>query len=112
MWTTVFYALTATASVLCLIGSIYVVRRATAAQASLLKRLRSCESQNELLRISIEEMQHTVTEIANRVKMQTVRRAANHAGGSSGEPDPYRDPDGWRSMMSRKIALAKTGMKQ
>lgn len=112
MWTTVFYALTVSVSVLCLTGCVFVAQRAAAERGSLLKRLRSCELQIESTRISVEESQQTLTEIANRVKMQTVRKAARHAAGSSDEPDPYRSPDEWRSMMSRRIALAKTGIKQ
>jgi hypothetical protein len=109
---TFFYALTAILCALCLTGCIFVAQRAGAEQESLRKRLRSCELQTESNRNSLEETQQTLTDIANRVKMQTVRKAAHHAAGSSGEPDPYRDPDGWRSMMSRRIALAKTGVKQ
>lgn len=112
MWTTVFYALTATGSICSLIGAIYVAQRAAAERASLQKRLRSCELLIESTRTSLEETQQTLTETANRVKMQRVRNAANHATGSSGDPDPYRDPDGWRAMMTRRIALAKTGIKQ
>lgn len=112
MWTTFFFALTVIASVTCLIGTIYVARSAKVGAASLQKRLRSCESQIASMTTSQEELVQTVTDVANRVKMQRVRNIATHATGSPGEPDPYKNPDEWRSMMTRKLALAKVGIKQ
>lgn len=112
MWSAIFYALTAILCALCLTGCVFVVQRAAADAELQRKKIRSCESRIELLNTSLEELTQTVTEIANRAKMQRVRAAANHATGSSGEPDPYKNPDEWRSMMSRKLALAKTGMQK
>jgi TolA-binding protein len=112
VWTTFFYVLIAIGSGLCLTGCVFVAQRATADAESLRKRLRSCESRIESISNSVEEQTATLTELANRVKMQRVRNVVNHAAGSSGEPDPYKNPDEWRAMMTRKIALAKVGVKQ
>lgn len=110
MWNYIFFALTVTGSVLCLIACISVARHADRARESVLKRLRSVESRTELLQVSADEMLQTTTELANRIKMQTVRRAANHAAGSSGEPDCATDPDRWRAWMNQKIARQKFGL--
>lgn len=112
MWTSISFVLIAILCGLCLTGCIFVARNAARDAESLRKRVRSCESRTESLSNSLDELTGTVTEIANRAKMQRVRAAANHATGSSGEPDPYKNPDEWRSMMTRKIALAKVGVKQ
>jgi hypothetical protein len=112
VWTTFFFVLTVIVSALCLIGTIYVARNAARDAASLQKRLRSCESRLESAITSHDELLATVTDLANRVKMQRVRNTVTHATSSSGEPDPYKNPDEWRSMMTRKIALAKVGVKQ
>lgn len=71
---------------------------------SVSKRVDSFESK-------LEELTVTVGEVAQRVKMQRVRAAANHATGErgrpDGEPDPHTDPDGWRAWMNDRLARAR-----
>jgi hypothetical protein len=55
-----------------------------------------------------------MADLANRLKMIRVRSANAHSvpnQAASTDPDPYKDPDGWRKMMTRRMAEAKTGMK-
>ena len=84
-------------------------------------RVRACErqlrsssgSRVESLARSVADMSSTLEELANRVKMQRVRAATNHVkdapAAPTGEPDPYKDPDGWRKMINSRIATAKIG---
>jgi hypothetical protein len=62
------------------------------------------------LQTSLEETQSALEHLANRVKMQRVRNATDHATGNGkaklgadGLPDPYTDPDGWRKAMNAKL---------
>jgi hypothetical protein len=54
----------------------------------------------------IETLQ-TLTDLANRIKMQKVRAATRHADASRDDPDPFKNPDEWRSMMNKRLAAAK-----
>ena len=103
MWTAFFYALTAIVSVACLTGCIVTVQNAAAAQASLLRRLRSCESEMQSLSDSSEELRLIVKSVAESQKMSRVRKATTHAVGSTGEPDPIREPEQWRAWMNTQI---------
>lgn len=65
-------------------------------------------SRLESLAASQAELAETMEQLANRVKMQRVRNAANHATGvRSGEPDARTDPEGWRAW---KNAQLRTGV--
>lgn len=109
MWTATFCALSAAICVLCLIGCARTVQTVKADSASLVAEVRlnasRIQSLTESHALSVEELQN----LANRVKMQRVRSAADHATSSKpdGEPDPIRDPDKWRAWMNRKIAMAR-----
>jgi len=68
----------------------------------------SCESKLQSLRGSLDDMAETMQGLADRVKMMKVRSATKHATSSSGEPDPYTNPDGWRKMMNSRMIGAKS----
>lgn len=66
-------------------------------------RLKSIET-------SLADTQDALTEVANRVKMQRVRSAANHVRQereANTDPDPHREPDRWRDWMNSRLARAK-----
>jgi hypothetical protein len=69
--------------------------------------LRSHASRIELLEDSQQSAVTELTALANRVKMQRVRAATDHASRPAGDPDPYTNPDEWRSVMNKRLAAAK-----
>jgi hypothetical protein len=75
-------------------------------------RLARCEvSPNASLTSRLDELESAVEVVANRVKMQRVRAAALHATSKSDRstelPDPYREPDAWRSAVNSQLARGK-----
>ena len=101
-----FSALSVALATLSLILAFWSARVARRAAASALEKPRSIESRIASLESSVSEWSQLTTDLANRVKMMRVRAAT--AGPSSsarqGElPDPYRDPDGWRQAMNKRI---------
>jgi len=112
MWSGIFNALSASSFILSILALYFAVRsaiRARELQATLrplpLSRLQSIET-------SQAEMLVELQAVANSLKMQKVRAAANHTSGRSADPDPYKDPDAWRKMMNTRLAQAKIGAKQ
>jgi hypothetical protein len=59
-------------------------------------------SRLDSLERSIGELGSALQEVANRVKMQKVRNAANHVR-ENGVPDPYAQPDEWRRYMNKQL---------
>lgn len=110
MWLAISNALSASICILCLVLSVWNVRIAIRERESLVRRTRSLESSMDSVRLTIDEHSNALSEVANRVKMMKVRNAANHTQGSSGEPDPYRDPDLWRKTMNARIQKARVGI--
>ena len=56
----------------------------------------------------LDELESTMEVLANRVKMQKVRNAANHAErADAGLADPYKDPDRWRQQMNAQLSRDK-----
>lgn len=114
MWTAIFSALTAVICVLCLSGCVLIVRNAARVTESQARELRSLPSRVESLQESQKLMADELEHLAQKVKMQRVRNATDHAtrSRSAGEmPDPHREPNEWRAAMNRKLAEAKTGVK-
>lgn len=103
-----FYVATAASLVFCLILGLFVARIAQAV-SELRARVDSLSgSPSESLSARLSELEETCSLLANRVKMMKVRSAATHTDKSNGaEPDPYRDPNGWREAMNRQIARGK-----
>lgn len=101
-------ALAATALVLSIIALRSAARAAAQAPDSLAARLSSTESGMRSLRGALDETQSALEEVANRVKMQRVRTAANHVKEPS-EPDPYKNPEEWRKAMNSRLARQKLG---
>ncbi len=101
MWIIISCALSAVGSVLL---SYLVARRVVAGAASSVRSARSLHSRTESLEAWREEATTTLADLANRMKMQRVRHAGlTHAAGSRDEPpDPYKDPDGWRTWANRR----------
>lgn len=112
MWLGIFCALSATASLFCLLAAFYAARIAAQRVAWPRQALRSCELRIASLEDSRTELVQSVTDLTNRLKMMRVRSASTHAAGSSGEPDPYKDPDAWRKLANQRLAAAKMGMNQ
>jgi hypothetical protein len=112
MWlilTGLFCALSAATSILWAMRANSAARRAERAPASLLARVASCESRIESLTTSRDELTVALDALAQRVKMQRVRQATDHATGPRGLPDPYKEPDRWREAMNAQIARGKLG---
>lgn len=101
-----FCALSAVLAILSLTLAIFAVRSARRAAGSSPAKLRSIESRIALLESSVSEWSQLTTDVANSVKMMKVRRATagpSSSGRGDDLPDPYKDPDGWRSAMNRRI---------
>jgi septal ring factor EnvC (AmiA/AmiB activator) len=111
---TLFSALTVVICTVCLAGCVLIVRNAVHGTESQEKQLRSNTARIKSLSDSLEETQTELEKLANKVKMQRVRNVVEHSPTSkrngNDEPDPYTDPDGWRKMMSDKIARARHGL--
>lgn len=107
MWLDIFSVLSALICILCLPVVISHAQRAIRASELLAPRVRSVESRLESLRASLDDVTTTLTDLANRVKMQRVRTVVNHGNGKDADPDPYKDPEAWRKMMNLRIAANK-----
>jgi len=107
MWTVIFSALSACVSLICLGTAVFAARIAGRRQESPRAAIRSCELRLQSLEDSRTETTQLLTDLANRLKMMRVRSASRHAEGSPDEPDPYKDPDKWRTMMNKRLAAAK-----
>lgn len=109
MWTAFICALSAAICIGCLVGCTRVVRNVQEDSASLVAEVRLNASRIKSLTESHELTVDELKNLANRVKMQRVRSAADHATSSKsdGEPDPIRDPDRWRAWMNKKIAMSR-----
>lgn len=107
MWNAIFCALSAVIAFGSTCAAVFVARRAARDAGLPAAKLHYCESQLALMQRSQNDLAEVVTELSNRIKMMKVRNTLRHGSKSDDEPDPYKDPDGWRSMMNRKIAAAK-----
>lgn len=103
MWTAIFFALAVGLCLACLAGCIVTVQNAATERASQVRRLRLCESTTQSLQTSIDDLQAIVNSVAQQQKMSRVRKATTHALGSTGEPDPIREPEQWRAWMNQQI---------
>jgi hypothetical protein len=100
-----FSALSVALCIYCAIRAISAAQRAARVSVSVQAKLASCELRIESLLTSRDGMVVALDALAQRVKMQRVRAATDHAIGSKSDmPDPYKDPDGWRAAMNAKIA--------
>lgn len=104
-----FCALSAAASIYCAIRAVSAAQAAARAQGSLLRAAPSFESRIESLMNSRDEITAALDALAQRVKMQRVRNATDHATGPRAIPDPYKDPDGWRAAVNSQLARGKLG---
>lgn len=112
MWlilTGFFCALSAAASIAWSARAFSAARRAERAPASLLARVASLESRVESLTSSRDELTVALDALAQRVKMQRVRTAVDHATGPRGLPDPYKNPDEWRAAVNSQLSRGKLG---
>jgi len=109
MWAVIFCALSATACVICMVSAIFAARTAARRSESPRAAIRSCELRLQSLEDSRTETTQLLADLANRLKMMRVRSASRHAEDSQAGPDPFRNPNEWRTMMNRKIAQSKLG---
>jgi len=107
MWSAISSVLSVSSFILSLAAIFFAVRNATRGrelQAMLrplpMSRLQSVET-------SQAEMLVELQALANSLKMQKVRAAANHTNGRSRDPDPYTQPDEWRKVTNQKLAAQK-----
>jgi hypothetical protein len=108
MWTVISCVLLASLCAVCAAVSVYSVAIAGQRQASLVRSTRSLESRVQSLETSSNEWTEELRLLANRVKMQRVRTAVAHTDAQPGKlPDPYKDPDGWRNAMNKRLAASK-----
>jgi len=93
MWAHIFSALLAVLCILSMLLSLYAVRFATRRTESPLVRLRAVESRLQSLEQCTNETAESLQVVANRIKMQRVRNAANHASDpmNADEPLTYKD---------------------
>lgn len=111
MWTAIFCASSAVLCAVCLIGCTRVARTVQENSVSLEAEVRlnasRIRSLTESHTLTVEELEN----LANRVKMQRVRNATDHATKKSARagdmPDPYTSPDEWRAAMTKRLAEAK-----
>lgn len=100
-----FYVAAAASLVFCLILAFFTARIAVRVSelSAIVESLN--ESPPESLSARLSEAEETLAMLANRVKMMRVRNAVTHTDKPNGEiPDPFRDPNGWRAAMNRKLA--------
>lgn len=107
MWPVFFSVLSAASCILSILAAIYAVRRVIREPESRELRLHSVESRLVSLQTSQNDLSVELEALAQRVKMQRVRNATNHASRVNGSPDPYQDPDRWRQEMNRQLAFGK-----
>lgn len=105
-------ALAAAACLLAILACLCVARIAVRVRELQDVQAVSASSSPESLRLRVdslttqlEEVAVALGDLAQRVKMQKVRNAANHVRDEM--PDPYRDPDGWRRAMNSKLSRGK-----
>ena len=103
MWTVILCVSSVALSSLSLAVALFAVQRAKAGAESLPGKLRSLPSRVESLEDSLAETQLALAEVANRVKMQKVRNAANHVKRETGEPDAASDPEAWRAWKNKQL---------
>lgn len=104
-----FFSVAAAVSLVFSVILALLLARIAARASELEARVRSLSaSPSASLSERLNELEETVSLLANRVKMMRVRNAATHTDKSNGaEPDPYRDPNGWRAEMNRRLARGK-----
>lgn len=120
MWNAFFSALSAFACLLCILSLWSAARNAAAVRDLRAAMTRWQEWANSLPRNSsstsfearLSEVEETLATVANRVKMQKVRNAAEHATATkpTGLPDPYLQPDEWRAAVNAKLSRSKFGL--
>lgn len=88
MWITIFFALSAILSIGSLIAALSAVRIARAMTESPLAAMRSFESKLRSIESSQADTGDALMQLANRVKMQRVRTAANHVQDRPIDDDP------------------------
>jgi hypothetical protein len=105
-WSTVF----ALAAIVCLgvsagltVAYLRLSARVAALQASTVALPRSVTSAIASLSERLDELQPAVESLLNREKMRRVRKGAGLE--TQSEPDPHRDPAGWKAHMRRRQAL-------
>lgn len=104
MWAATFNVLSVLGFFLSILAVSFAARSAIRVRELQDMLTRSPLSRVQSLETSLTDMQGALTEVANRVKMMKVRNAATHVPEKSSEPDPYKDPDGWRRSMNRRLA--------
>lgn len=90
------------------LGAIFFTARIAVALRGLSEELRRFDlSRMESTARSLQEVQLALDELATSVRMSKVRRSALPIAERDRMPDPYKDPDGWRSAMNSKLGRAR-----
>lgn len=110
-WTGFFNVLSVSSCILSMLACRYAVRAVTVAQELQAQNEHSPASRMASLEASQSELLEELQNLANRVKMMKVRRAADHVDDAKPRagamPDPYKDPDGWRTAMNSRLGKGK-----
>lgn len=104
-----FNVLSACSFILSIAACFFAARTATRTQELQDQLARLPLSRLQSLEASMTEQADALLTLANKMKMQKVRGAADHVRPRGELPDPYTDPDGWRKAMNTKLGLGKLG---
>lgn len=103
------------AFVLSLVAAFFAARSAALARAALDRCTSLSSSAPASLTKRVDSLQEKLDEygsaletVAQKVKMQRVRTAANHVRETEG-PNPHTQPDEWRAWMNDRLARARLG---
>jgi len=112
MWVAICLAI----SIASLVVGASAMRKALSAAARSAEALAACsvlretfaQSPSESLRQRVTELEATMEVLSTSVRMSKVRRVGvekqeNH----NGMPDPYKDPDAWRSAANARLGQSR-----
>jgi len=99
------FALIAASFVLSVLACLSAVAAVTRVSALARRPAGTSESVLRSVRQSVAEVESALQELATTVRMMKARRAARMPDGkpASDAPDPYTEPDRWRSTMTARL---------
>lgn len=105
LWITAFCAfLAASSAAMAVLGALAAHRHAAAAQALASQAAGKPSAASLAERIS--ELEALLARMDQRDKMRQIRLGTRKTGDDA-EPDPHKDPSGWKAAMRRRKALGE-----